>query len=139
METVNTATRGWARDSVKDEKRDLWTAMKRGFRCRCPRCGEGRLFAGLLSVRPVCPVCGLDLSGQDAGDGPAVFVILFLGLIVVGLAAWVELKFAPPIWVHMALWTPLIVAGAILMLRPLKAALIALQYRHRILDPPPLA
>lgn len=107
--------------------------------CRCPRCGEGKLFAGLLSVRPSCPVCGLDLSGQDADDGPAVFVIFFLGLVVVGLAAWVELTFAPPIWVHMALWTPLIVGGAILMLRPLKAALIALQYRHDILDKPPLA
>ena len=57
------------------------------FACRCPRCGEGRLFTGLLSVCPSCPACGLDLSAQDAGDGPAVFVIFFLGLIVVGLAA----------------------------------------------------
>jgi uncharacterized protein (DUF983 family) len=101
--------------------------------CRCPRCGEGPLFAGLLSVRPACPSCGLDFSAEDAGDGPAVFVILFLGLIVVGLAALVELKFAPPIWVHMLLWTPLILGGAILMLRPLKAGLIALQYRHNLL------
>ena len=107
--------------------------------CRCPRCGEGKLLAGLLDVRPACPVCGLDLSGQDAGDGPAVFVIFFLGLIVVGLAAWVELEFAPPIWLHMALWTPLILGGAIAMLRPLKAAMIALQYRHRILHKPPPA
>ncbi|MGE5269976.1 MAG: DUF983 domain-containing protein [Thiohalocapsa sp.] len=107
--------------------------------CRCPRCGEGRLFAGLLTVRPACPVCGLDLSAQDAGDGPAVFVILFLGLIVVGLAAVVEIKFAPPIWVHLILWTPLILGGAILMLRPLKAGLIALQYRHHLLHMPPAA
>jgi uncharacterized protein (DUF983 family) len=107
--------------------------------CRCPCCGEGRLFAGLLSVRPACPVCNLDFSGQDAGDGPAVFVIFFLGMLVVALAAWVELRFAPPIWVHMALWTPLILGGAVAMLRPLKAALIALQYRHRILHSPPFA
>ena len=105
--------------------------------CRCPRCGEGSLFTGLLTVRPSCPVCGLDLSAQDAGDGPAVFVIFFLGLIVVGLAAIVELKFAPPIWVHIALWTPLIIGGAILMLRPLKAGLIALQFRHNLLHHPP--
>ena len=103
-------------------------ALRRGKTVRRP----ARRDAGL-------PVCGLDLSGQDAGDGPAVFVILLLGLIVVGLAAWVELKFAPPMWVHMALWTPLILGGAIAMLRPLKAALIALQYRHRILRQPPLA
>ncbi len=91
------------------------------------------MFNGLLNVRGACDVCGLDLSAQDAGDGPAVFVIFFLGLIVVGLAALVEIKLAPPIWVHLVLWTPLIVIGAIAMLRPLKAGLIALQYRHHLL------
>ena len=69
-----------------------WAAL----RCRCPRCGEGALFTGLLTVRARCLACGLDLSGEDAGDGPAVFVIFFLGLIVVGFAAIVEIKFAPP-------------------------------------------
>ena len=107
--------------------------------CRCPRCGEGRLFTGLLKVRPACPSCGLDLSAQDAADGPAVFVIFFLGMIVVGLAAFVELKFEPPLWVHLLLWTPLILLGAVLMLRPLKAGLIALQYRHNLLHSPPAA
>jgi uncharacterized protein (DUF983 family) len=111
--------------------------LRSALGCRCPRCGQGRLFSGLLSVRRTCEVCGLDLSTQDAGDGPAVFVIFFLGFIVVGLAAWVELRFAPPIWVHLVLWTPLIVGGAILMLRPLKAGLIALQYRHHLLVAPP--
>lgn len=107
------------------------------FACRCPRCGEGRLFAGTLTVRPACQVCGLDFSGQDAADGPAVFVILLLGLVVVGLAALVEINFSPPLWVHVVLWTPLVIGGAILMLRPLKAGLIALQYRHyRLLAPP---
>jgi uncharacterized protein (DUF983 family) len=109
------------------------------FGCRCPRCGDGHLFTGLLTVRPSCPTCGLDLSAQDAGDGPAVFVILFLGLIVVGLAAIVEIKFAPPVWLHLVLWTPLILGGAILMLRPLKAGLIALQYKHNLLHHPPTA
>ena len=113
--------------------------LRAALLCRCPRCGGAPLFTGLLAVRPSCPACGLDLSAQDSGDGPAVFVILFLGMIVVGLAAWVELKFAPPLWVHILLWTPLIVVGAIAMLRPLKAGLIALQYRHDILHHPPAA
>jgi uncharacterized protein (DUF983 family) len=113
------------------------SVARAAFACRCPRCGEGRLFTGLLTVRAACPACGLDFSAEDAGDGPQVFVILFLGLIVVGLAAWVELKFEPPIWVHMAVWTPLILGGAIGMLRPLKAGLIALQYRHDLLHSPP--
>ena len=115
------------------------SVARAAFACRCPRCGEGRLFSGLLTVRAACSACGLDFSAEDAGDGPQVFVILFLGLIVVGLAAWVELKFQPPLWLHMVVWTPLILGGAILMLRPLKAGLIALQYRHDLLHSPPKA
>lgn len=106
------------------------------LRCRCPRCGEGKLFDGLLAVAPRCPDCGLDLAAQDAGDGPAVFVILLLGALVVGLAIAVEVAFAPPLWVHAVLWTPVVLGGAIAMLRPLKAGLIALQYRHRALGGP---
>ena len=82
-------------------------------------------------MRQACEVCGLDLSAQDAGDGPAVFAILLLGMLVVGLAALVEINFSPPLWLHLVLWTPLILIGAVVMLRPLKAGLIALQYRYR--------
>ena len=89
-----------------------------GLRCRCPRCGEAPVFNGLLTLRPDCPNCSLDYSKIDAGDGPAVFVILILGFIVVGL-------------LHLVLWTPLILGGSILMLRPFKATLIALQFRHK--------
>jgi uncharacterized protein (DUF983 family) len=104
--------------------------------CRCPRCGEGRIFAGLLTVRAACPACGLDLSAEDAGDGPAVFLIFFLGALAVGIAAWMEIEFEPPIWVHLAVLTPIIVGGAIGLLRPMKAFMIALQYRHHLLNPP---
>jgi uncharacterized protein (DUF983 family) len=99
--------------------------------CRCPRCGQGKLYEGLLTVAPRCAVCGLDFRAQDAGDGPAVFVVFILGALVVALAIAVEIVAAPPLWVHVVLWTPVVIGGAILMLRPLKAALIALQYRHR--------
>jgi uncharacterized protein (DUF983 family) len=102
-----------------------------GLLCRCPRCGTAPLYEGLLTVRETCPACGLDLKAQDAGDGPAVFVILVLGFIAVGLAAIVELKFEPPLWVHALLWPGLILAGAVIMLRVFKATLIALQFRHR--------
>lgn len=104
-----------------------------GLACRCPRCGRGRLFAGAFSlgVRPRCDVCALDLAERDSGDGPAVFVIFLLGAIVVGLALWVEARFEPPLWLHVVLWGPFILAASILMLRPFKATLIALQYRHR--------
>ncbi|HTW54234.1 MAG TPA: DUF983 domain-containing protein [Stellaceae bacterium] len=104
--------------------------------CRCPRCGEGAIFAGLLTVRPACPACGLDLSAEDAGDGPAVFLIFVLGALAVGIAAWMEIEFEPPIWVHLLVLTPIIVGGAIGLLRPMKAYMIALQYRHNLLNPP---
>jgi uncharacterized protein (DUF983 family) len=102
-----------------------------GLGCKCPRCGRGRLFAGFLTVAAKCEACGLDLEKQDSGDGPAVFVILILGFIVVGLALWVELRYEPPFWVHAVLWGPFTLIGALLMLRPFKATLIAFQYRHR--------
>lgn len=99
--------------------------------CRCPRCGKGKLFDGVLTVRERCPVCDLDLREHDTGDGPAVLVILVLGAIIVGLAFWVEFRFSPPLWVHAILWPVVTVPLAIAMMRPLKAGLIALQFRHR--------
>jgi uncharacterized protein (DUF983 family) len=98
---------------------------------RCPRCGRGRLFRGLLDVRDRCEVCGLDLREHDAGDGAVVGVILLLGAIVVVLAFWVEFRFAPPFWVHAVLWPVVTVPLAVLLMRPAKAALVALQFRHR--------
>jgi uncharacterized protein (DUF983 family) len=110
---------------------DATSLFLTALKCRCPRCGQGKLYDGLLQVARQCPECGLDLAAQDAGDGPAVFVVFILGAIVVALALLLEVLLAPPLWVHLVLWTPVIIGGAILLLRPLKAALIALEYRHR--------
>lgn len=102
-----------------------------GLRCRCPRCGRGRLFAGYLAVAPACEACGLDLTKADSGDGPAVFIIFVLGFLVVPLALLVEILFAPPMWVHLAIWPVTILAGALALLRSFKGVLIALQYHHK--------
>jgi uncharacterized protein (DUF983 family) len=99
--------------------------------CRCPRCGKGRLFRNLLELREDCEVCHLDLRASDAGDGAIVGVILVLGALVVALAFWVEFHFAPPLWVHAVLWPLVTIPLAILLMRPAKAALVALQFRHR--------
>ncbi len=101
-----------------------------GLSGRCPRCGEGRLFSGFLTVRPTCESCGLDLSFADSGDGPAVFVILLAGIVVVGLALVVEFVNQPPFWLHALLWGPLILVMTLAPLRPLKGLMIALQYHH---------
>lgn len=102
-----------------------------GLRGRCPRCGEGALFDGLLSVKPACGVCGLDNSFADAGDGPAVFVIMIIGFIVVGLALWLEVNYSPALWVHLILWIPLATILTLVLLRIAKGLMIALQYRHK--------
>ena len=104
---------------------------KAALTCRCPRCGEGRLFSGVLKVRERCDVCGLDLSAHDSGDGPASLVIFVLGAVVVGLAFWVEFRFSPPLWVHAVLWLPLILLTTLVPLRAIKGVLIALQYHHK--------
>ncbi len=103
----------------------------RGLRGRCPRCGEGHIFQGFLTLRQRCEVCGLDYSFADAGDGPAVFVILIGGFIVVFSAMVVEFLYQPPYWVHAALWLPLILLFTLGPLRPIKGLMIALQYHHK--------
>ena len=102
-----------------------------GLKGSCPRCGEGRLFSGLLSVRPRCGVCGLDYGFADAGDGPAVFVILIIGFVVVGLALWMEVSLNPPLWLHFILWIPLAVILSLTALRLIKGVLVTLQYRNK--------
>jgi uncharacterized protein (DUF983 family) len=103
----------------------------RGLSCRCPRCGKGKLFRGFLTLAPRCERCGLDYGFAEAGDGPAVFIILLAGFIVVGAALLVEMRYEPPYWVHALLWGPLILITTLLPLRAMKGLLIALQYHHQ--------
>jgi uncharacterized protein (DUF983 family) len=105
--------------------------LQAALRCRCPRCGQGKLFTGVLTLRPACPVCGLNLTQADTGDAGAVGVIMVLGAIVIVLAFWVEFRFSPPLWVHAILWPVVTIPLAILITRPVKAALVAAQFHTR--------
>jgi uncharacterized protein (DUF983 family) len=98
---------------------------------RCPRCGEGKLFDGLLNLAPKCDKCGLDYAFADSGDGPAVFVILLAGCVVLGLALWVELAYEPPFWVHLVIFLPLTVVVCLGLLRPLKSFMVSAQFHHK--------
>ena len=109
----------------------VYQSAMRGIVCKCPRCGRGKLYQGFLTLRPTCERCGLDYSFIDAGDGPAVFIILILGFVVVGGALAVEMAYAPPLWVHAVIWPPLVLVGSLGLLRPFKGVLIALTFRHR--------
>jgi len=104
--------------------------LRAGLGCRCPRCGRGKLFRGILTVAERCSVCDLDLSRHDSGDGPAVFVIFILGALIVPLALVLETRLEPPVWVHLLIWPPVIVVLAIALLRPMKATLVAYHYRN---------
>jgi len=101
-----------------------------GLRCVCPRCGEGAVFSGYLKLAPVCESCGLDLKFADSGDGPAVFVIFAATPIVLILAFITESLFHPAPWMHLVLWIPAVIVLSLLLLRPFKATMIALQYQR---------
>jgi uncharacterized protein (DUF983 family) len=106
----------------------VWRA---GLLCRCPRCGQGALFSGVLSVRERCAVCGLDLREHDSGDGPAVLVFFVLASVVIALVFWVEFTFSPPLWVHAVLWPLVTIPLAVALMRPTKATMVALQFKLR--------
>jgi uncharacterized protein (DUF983 family) len=97
----------------------------------CPACDEGPLLQGFLIVRARCPVCAVDLSTRDSGDGAVAFIVLIVGAVVVTLALLVEASYGPPVWLHLLLWLPPTMALVLALMRPFKPVLIALQYKHR--------
>ena len=105
--------------------------IKVGLKGCCPRCGNGRLFDGFLTPKPACSACGLDYGFADAGDGPAVFVILIAGFVVLGAALWLEFTYEPPLWVHLVVSLPVLLVVCLGLLRLIKGVLIALQYRNK--------
>ena len=105
------------------------TVWQTGVRCRCPVCGKGKLYEGVLKLRDSCPSCRVDFSEADTGDGPAVFVIFILGLLVSVLAAIIEVKIAPPTWFHLIFWPTFVFGMSIYLLRMFKAILVALHFK----------
>jgi len=108
--------------------RDVFQAMWRGFRGRCPACGEGRLFGSFLKVKESCSECGEELHHHRADDFPAYLVIVIVGHIVVPLVLAVETHHAPSYWIHLALWLPLTLGLSLALLQPIKGAVVAMQW-----------
>lgn len=126
--------------------RDVWRAMLRGFRLRCPNCGEGRLFRSFLKVADKCPACGEELHHQRADDAPAYFTIVVVGHFVIGGVLWLERTYAPASWVQAVIWLPMTLIGSLWLLPRVKGTLIGLQWALRMhgfcgdpeqYDPPP--
>lgn len=97
----------------------------------CPRCGAKTLFSGWISFAERCRACGLDFARFNVGDGPAAFLTLLIGAVVVILAITVQLAAEPPWWVHVLLWLPLTTLGVIFGLRAAKAALLWSEFRQK--------
>lgn len=105
--------------------------LETGLRCRCPRCGEGALFSGFLTLAPSCEACGLDFAFADPADGPAFFAMTGVGILVIALWAIWAVMAAPPIWLQILLVFPALIGGCLAVLRPIKAWIVAEQFVHK--------
>jgi uncharacterized protein (DUF983 family) len=112
--------------------RDLWQAVRRGMMCRCPSCGEGRLFTSYLKVTPACDHCGEVLSHHRADDAPPYLTIMVVGHIVVPMLMWLELRYEPALWIHFVIWLPLTLVMSLVMLPPIKGAVVGFQWGLRM-------
>lgn len=108
--------------------RPLWTAMKRGLLGRCPHCGEGKLFGSFLKPVQKCEHCGEEMFHHRADDLPAYLVVVVVGHVVIGAFMGVEANYALETWQHLAIWAPLTVILALALLRPIKGAVVGLQW-----------
>ena len=132
METVSTPPTGWGQETALKEKRDVWQALKRGFRGRCPRCGEGKLFRAFLKTADSCSVCGQDFTPHRADDLPAYLVIVIVGHIVVPLALMIETNYSPPVALQLAIYLPLTFVASLALLQPVKGAVVGMQWALRM-------
>ena len=132
MDAISTATKVWTRESGVIEKRDVWTALKRGLRGRCPRCGEGKLFRAFLKTADNCTACGQDFTAHRADDLPAYLVIIIVGHIVVPLVLYIETNYAPPVALQLSIYLPLTLFSSLALLQPVKGAVVALQWALRM-------
>jgi uncharacterized protein (DUF983 family) len=132
METVSTPPTVWSQETALKEKRDVWQAMKRGFRGRCPRCGEGKLFRAFLKTADSCSVCGQDFTPHRADDLPAYLVIVIVGHIVVPLALMIETNYSPPVALQLAVYLPITFFASLGLLQPVKGAVVGMQWALRM-------
>ncbi|MFC4173232.1 DUF983 domain-containing protein [Microvirga sp. GCM10011540] len=105
--------------------------LKYGLKCRCPECGQGRLFNGFLTLAPGCEACGLDYSFADPADGPAFFVMMTMAIPATAFGVWIELAYEPSVWVHLLTTLPVMLLSCIPPIRPMKGMLVASQYFHK--------
>ncbi|WP_117193938.1 DUF983 domain-containing protein [Rhizobium terrae] len=127
-ESEQTVRYGGAREA----ERPLGRSIRRGLACRCPNCGEGRLFRAFLKPVDACAVCGEDMSHQRADDLPAYLVIVVVGHVLMTGYMLTDMVFRVSPWIHLAIWVPLAVLAALLTIQPIKGGVIGLQWVYRM-------
>ena len=132
MENVTTHPIVWSRETAPAEKRDVWTALRRGFRGRCPRCGEGKLFRAFLKTADNCSNCGQDFTPHRADDLPAYLVIVIVGHLLVPIILWIETDYSPPVWLQLSIYLPFTVVASLLLLQPVKGVVVGMQWALRM-------
>lgn len=104
--------------------------VQTGLSGRCPECGEGRLFKSLLSFQDSCAACGADFTDEDAGDGPAIFVIFAIGIFIVPMALAFHMLLNPPMIVTLLLWGSVIIASSLWLLRLLRGVMFNIAWQR---------
>jgi len=105
--------------------------IEKGLRGSCPNCGEGRLFEGFLKFARSCEACGQNFEGEDTGDGPAVFVIMIVGIFIVPLALVFQFALNAPAWLVLVIWGPIVILACLFLLRLLRGVMFNLQFKHK--------
>ena len=132
MDTVSQEPTTWSRENGVRAKRDVWQAIKRGLMCRCPNCGDGKLFKAFLKVNDECPKCHEDLSHHRADDLPAYLVIVIVGHILVPIFLWIETNYSPAVALQLSIYLPLTLVASLALLQPVKGAVVGLQWAFRM-------
>jgi uncharacterized protein (DUF983 family) len=109
-------------------KRATGQAIRRGLRCRCPNCGEGRLFGKYLKVVSNCAVCGEDYTPNRADDLPPYITIVIVGHVIVTALLFFYTRVDIPTWAHLAIWLPATLVMTLALLQPVKGAVVGLQW-----------
>ena len=117
---------------AEEEARPVGRSLARGGLSCCPACGKGPMFAGFIKVRDHCPDCGEALHHQRADDAPPYITIAIVGHVVVALQLWAEVAYTPPLWLHAAIFLPMATVMSLALLRPIKGALVGLQWALRM-------
>ena len=125
-------TKTWTSALDPAAKRNVWTAMKRGFMCRCPNCGEGKMFRAFLKTADHCSVCQQDFTPHRADDLPAYLVIVIVGHLLVPVILWIETDYSPAIWLQLAVYLPFTLIASLALLQPVKGAVVGLQWAFRM-------